>query len=715
MVSFLISTALSFVIYQLAAKAYISRDGYFITFGASSALVTPELARWLRRLFFVLLIGAALAFAIWLHRGLGVRNENLGLSTILGFFYGPLLAIWIDSLIAKPSEDSPSAGQYVAGAGLVLLFLVGSVGDQAGDLIQEYARRVNKISVAGAELSFAEKTADRRTLGGSLSLSGATPTYASSTGAIGLDYLDRLGNMIGRDVDYLDLFRASELQRDEATAKFAPWIEHDRLQAALQKKADDSRKILDVMKSAKAFAEKTIKPATTCLVGWYSITNDAASINRHMAGLADLFKRLPTLELGQRVNPLATEFVRQLFSIAQEAVNSVPRYVLADKCDDLLVQFCPEAFIEVSEQSLDDLGRKRPETKRRQQEDESMLITCLGTHEIAVRSDKSIPTFERLEQDLKPYLTQFVENRGWQARPYFALAYASILSQLGQNLAASAVLDDWIHMRSQRPGRPSPVWETAADWFDLRARSILVNFLEVWLRKEGTLAPIAVRDEHIANLDLIRADLKSRLAQVDFFRESSVATGARPTNSWQDQIKLDAKTRNPESCYSKDLHIDQWSLMFETYVTAELTYLGAVLEHPDYRERFSEQAATIAASLAGMDLSCIRRDPESERKLVHPRARTYYAQILDAFGNNAYQYSDTHRQSESASVRRERLTGAINAVEFGLNLIREVSRKERDRNGASFLERIKASDAVEIEEKLKATNRKLKRMVTENE
>ncbi|WLA39701.1 hypothetical protein QNJ95_43850 [Bradyrhizobium elkanii] len=469
------------------------------------------------------------------------------------------------------------------------------------------------------------------------------------------------------------------------------------------------------MKSAKAFAEKTIKPATTCLVGWYSITNDAASINRHMAGLADLFKRLPTLELGQRVNPLATEFVRQLFSIAQEAVNSVPRYVLADKCDDLLVQFCPEAFIEVSEQSLDDLGRKRPETKRRQQEDESMLITCLGTHEIAVRSDKSIPTFERLEQDLKPYLTQFVENRGWQARPYFALAYASILSQLGQNLAASAVLDDWIHMRSQRPGRPSPVWETAADWFDLRARSILVNFLEVWLRKEGTLAPIAVRDEHIANLDLIRADLKSRLAQVDFFRESSVATGARPTNSWQDQIKLDAKTRNPESCYSKDLHIDQWSLMFETYVTAELTYLGAVLEHPDYRERFSEQAATIAASLAGMDLSCIRRDPESERKLVHPRARTYYAQILDAFGNNAYQYSDTHRQSESASVRRERLTGAINAVEFGLNLIREVSRKERDRNGASFLERIKASDAVEIEEKLKATNRKLKRMVTENE
>ena len=155
--------------------------------------------------------------------------------------------------------------------------------------------------------------------------------------------------------------------------------------------------------------------------------------------------------------------------------------------------------------------------------------------------------------------------------------------------------------------------------------------------------------------------------------------------------------------------------MFETYVTAELTYLNAILTHPDYSARFAEQATRSAAALAGLNLSCIPRDPESERHLIHPRARTYYAQALDAFGNNAYLYSESRREFESANVRQGRIEGAIHAVEFGLNLIREVSRRARDRNGMSFLERIKASDAVEVEEKLKVTAGKLKRMMKESE
>jgi len=93
------------------------------------------------------------------------------------------------------------------------------------------------------------------------------------------------------------------------------------------------------------------------------------------------------------------------------------------------------------------------------------------------------------------------------------------------------------------------------------------------------------------------------------------------------------------------------------------------------------------------------------------RARTFYTQILNAYGTNAYRYSDAHKGSESETVRKQRLSQAIHAVEFGQNLISDVARKERDRNGSPFLKRIQASDAVEAEENLKATDRKLKKMM----
>ena len=209
MLPFLISSAIGFTVYQLAARALVSRDGSSLDFGDSSLQLSPNAATWLRRTIAVLLIGFGLWLIFWLHRPFGLRGENLGGPVLLGLVYGPFLAIWINSLVATPPDEGPSTGQYIAGAGLALFFLVGSVGNSAEQLIKEYARKINKISIGGAELSFAQKNSDKGSLGGSLSLSGVTPTYASSTGAIGLDYLDGLANMIKRDIEYLEVFGGS--------------------------------------------------------------------------------------------------------------------------------------------------------------------------------------------------------------------------------------------------------------------------------------------------------------------------------------------------------------------------------------------------------------------------------------------------------------------------------------------------------------------------
>ena len=629
MVSFLISSAIGFTIYQLAAWALLSEDRLFFRVGNSVINLAPEAATWLRRLLVVLLVGVGLTLVIWLHRPFAFPDDALGGAVILGFFYGPLLAIWINTLLAKPSKESPSIGQYVAGAGLALLFLVGSVGDQMGALILGYARQISKISFGGAELSFTQKSSEASTLGGPLSLSGNPPTYASSSGAIGLDYLGSLASMIERDIEYLKLFKKIELPEVQSKRSISGAV--NKSQEEIVERTQKIDGVLAVLGVAKSFAANTIEKPSACLVGWYSKTGDAESINRHIAGFANIFKRLPTIESGEPVDQLAEEFIKRSFLIAADAIASVPSYILADKCDDILEQFCPEAFTYTTQEKLDDLGHKSSRKQRERDKDSQKLTGCLRVLQSAIRRNEQIPIFDKLQGDIQPYLSGFVASRGWEARPYYALGYASILSQLGQDLAASALLDSWIQTRIQRP---TPVWDTAAEWFDVRARSILVNFLEIWLKKEGSSAPTAVRNEHIANLDSLRTDLKGYLSRVDFFRAMSGTIASPPPGRSEERFKLEDKLRSPASCSSRDQDIVSWRRLFETYVTAELSYLNAIMSHPDYADQFSEQATAVATTLAGMDLSCIPRGEDSD--LVHPRLGQGRSTLRSSTPSNAF-------------------------------------------------------------------------------
>jgi hypothetical protein len=695
---FLISSAFGFAVYELAVWVFVSDDRLFWKFGGSVVHLTPETATWLRRGLAVLLVGLTLSLGLLFHKPFLVREGVLSGEVILGFFYGPLLAVWINSLIAKPSTEAVGAGQYVAGVGLALLFLVGSVGSQTGDLIQEYAKKVSKIAIGGTEVTFDRSpSSDSNLLSGSLPLSGDPTTYASSSGAIGLEYLSQLHMMIDRDIKYLKIFAEIELDKDESRLKHVR-RDADRLQMSAE--IDDKKMkiaaVLAALDKAELFANETIKRPAACLVGWYSVTGDSGAVNKHLAKLADVFKRLPATESGQPVDELATEFVEVSFGIAADAVSSVPGLWLGDRCDDLLEQFCPKAFSHAKERALNDVGQ--PVGREKRIRDDSQLIPCIRQPQAAPRAD-SLPS--DLKDHLLSDLTSFVQKRGWEARPYFALGYASILSQLGQNQAASVVLDRWLNTRFTRPDQ---VWKTATDWFDVRARLILANFLEDWIKKEVSPVPTALRNEHIANLESVRSELRGHLQDIDFFHEIEATLDKQASEPLGERLK------EPMSCNSHDAYSDDWRRIFQSYVTGELTYLNALIAHPEYTEHFLERANSVATRLVGMDLSCIPRVPDAPSELVHPIARIFYAQILDAFGENAYRYSAIRWKSESAAVRQQRLSDGLQAVDFGLNLIGTIAQKDRERTGAAFLRRIAPSDAVDTEEKLKTTEKKLRKM-----
>jgi hypothetical protein len=687
---FLIASVLGFAIYQIVVWAFISDDGLLFMIRSSAVNLTPEDAAWLRRILAAALIGAALSAFTWLHLPFISTDDLRRGVVVLGFFFGPLLAIWINTLLAKPGDEPLSVGQYVGGIGLVLLFLVGSFGHPIGNLIKKYADRINKIGIGGAELVFTQKPADMNPLGGSLPLSGVAPTYASSTGAIGLDYLYRLDSMIERDRQYLVLFREMERRQDQAPRSFVDQAASDRFAQENQKKSAAADLLLGHLDEAKSFAEKTIKKPADCMIGWYSITGDTAPINRHLASFADIFRQLPTIESEPMISELAGDFVKESFLVGDEAVASVPSAFLADKCDDLLQQFCPDAFSNGNKPGLDYIGREQPIPQR--ERDNGRLASCLRQIKVALAKGDQHPTLKKLQDEIKPYVTGFVKDRGWDERPYFAVGYASILSDLGQRQAASALLDGWIQTRFVRPVH----WQLAADWFDLRTRTFLANFLEDWIIKEGSAAPTVLRDEHIANLEVVKADLKGRLQEVDFFKDISSAVAK------SSPAKLPERLKEPIACTSHDPDSDLWRRLFETYVTTELTYLNALMDHPHYDP---QRAMIVAAELINTDLSCI---PLLEKDFTYPRARTYYAQILDAYARNAFSYSAARRDLEDDDVRRTRFMEAAQAAQFGLNLIKEIAQKERVRTGARFLKRIEPSDAVETEERLRLTAARLK-------
>jgi hypothetical protein len=426
MAAFLLSAGFAFAIYQVLAFADIPRtrsafkaDPYFrpdpykiAVFGVEVHLDEAPLRR-ARRLLRLLIVIAVLFTILAIHQLVSPFDliSNQGPNIYLGFIFGPLLAIWVNNLIVHRATEELSRGQILAGIALLLLFLLGSVGNETAGLIRRYASSLKGLKIPGAELSFGEKPrkdySSNRVAGSSVS--------AGTSGSNGLNYLFQLSDLIQRDRDYLHLFRRS------------PTKQVSRL--------DD----------ADTFVKDVLRPIG-CLRSWSHETGDSGLTNKHLEALADSFRRMQTLntsalssaEQERRLTETGTSFVRNAISMSYDVLNSSDQPAVLKACALALNAYCPTVLPQPATTAPDPAGDIP----------QAIMLECLRDWQRDLSSNA--PRTDEQIARVKTAVQALAKDNGLNKNPYFAMGYSSIMAQLSCYPAAASIFEDWLDQQRIR-------------------------------------------------------------------------------------------------------------------------------------------------------------------------------------------------------------------------------------------------------------------------
>jgi len=153
---FVLSALFSFAIYEFMAYLEIPpRRGWF-RIGGINVNFSPTSAVWAHRALIALMLLTILIAALFVHERLfpmdAISRDKTNI--VLGFLFGPLFAIWLNSVFNHPPGTPLSRGLVLGGLGLILFCLIGSAGNQTGKLIQQLTRKIsgfNKPSKANED------------------------------------------------------------------------------------------------------------------------------------------------------------------------------------------------------------------------------------------------------------------------------------------------------------------------------------------------------------------------------------------------------------------------------------------------------------------------------------------------------------------------------------------------------------------------------------
>jgi len=632
---FVLSALFSFAIYEFMAYLEIPpRRGWF-RIGGINVNFSPTSAVWAHRALIALMLLTILIAALFVHERLfpmdAISRDKTNI--VLGFLFGPLFAIWLNSVFNHPPGTPLSRGLVLGGLGLILFCLIGSAGNQTGKLIQQLTRKISGFKGFGVEVSLSDPSRKRDSSQGALPLAGSknSSNFESNNGSAGLGYVSQLGEIVDRDRRYLrDLFGQSNWE------------------------------LMVHLNRAEDLSNFALGPPMQCFTGWLGATADATYVNDRLGLFLTTFRQVSTISDDERRRYVSRTFVHNLAIVASDIESFGVPQAVERACLPLLKIFCSDAV---------DRDNTIHEDKRQS------LMACL------TRSRQEDGPPSKAKEDavkaLSDKLSLFVADNALETRPYFAIAYASLLVQLGQYAAAVAVLDSWLDKQRKRLDGKSDIVE---GWFEIRVRSILAAYFEEWLLKQGTSAPRAYRNEHLENMGILRTNLQNVLFNVSF-----------PLTRKDDPFKP------PGPCTSTANHLLGLSQrLFASYVTTALTHIQNRLHHPDYKSDYLVQTDVDIEVLLSVDLSCLPKDPQPPLLI--------YAQILDAYALNMVQYVRATKDVISSDEKEDRLKIAARALAYGLEITNKPAEDElRRQRQVPFLERVAPSIWVSAQESLKQT------------
>lgn len=621
---FILSAGLSFLVYQILVYVDVPPRRSWFRIGNVNVTFDERSQKWARRLLKVLFTLAIVFGILFLHEVVAPFDQITRDKTniVLGFLFGPLFAIWLNAVFNHPPEKPLTRGLALGGIGLILFCLIGSAGNQTTRLIEQLTRKISGFKGFGVELSLSEPASKRDPSQGALPLSGSTGSnFESNSGSAGISYASQLVEIVRRDRSYLtDLF------------------------------GETSPQLLTQLDRAESLANLAVAPPMQCLSGWLEATADAVYVNSMLEPFVTAFRQVTTIETEEQRKRLSRMFIRHFARVASNIESFGPSPDVKKACLPLLQLICPT--------SLDN---------------HADLIACL------VHANREDGLGGKAEEDaiaaLSVKLSDFASDNALKTRPYFAIAHASLLAQLGQYAAAAAVFDDWLTKQQKRTG-PAP--NKVEQWFEIRTRSMFAAYFEEWLLKLGNSTPTAYRNEHLRNMDVLRGSLRDIL--------SASSTLLKETSGGLKQ---------PGPCTSSDKNLLLLRRLLGTYVTTELTHIQNRLHHWEYPKYYLETTDTDIERLARLDLSCLPSAPQAP-SLV-------YAQILDAYALNAVQYVKTKKDRLDSQEKSARIKRATSALAYALEITAKPAQDDLSTRTGPFLKRVSPSDWVSASESLKQT------------
>ncbi len=672
MTAFILSSAIAFALYELLALTQWPPARTEFHFYQGTITLTEAAAAIVLKSIRTLIVVVILLLVLTIHNftssaGVLAKYE---VNIVFGFVFGPLFAIWINSVVVHSAEEDLTRGQIFAAIALVLLFFLGAVGNETSGLIRQYARNLSSLKIAGTELSFTSNERNDRSRLNATGIAGTSATYVAG-GSQGLQNVAALDVIVQRDRDYL-------------TKVLAP--------KGTDVPAGD-------LERAGEFATASIAPPLSCLLSWFQQTGDSRPVDKYLTGYTDAFRQLEAINTQMnlpttvderkmqetRLNEITSDFVRNGLTMALDVALSTTQKDVLKACGKWFEVYCP------------------PDNKPAADKPDSgvPLQQCLRS-ELKQFADPSVwpktgkvgERIASLTTGLKEFVTPqgSVDTRGLEMLPYFAIGRASLMAQLGQHEAAAAILDGWLQRRAvenglaekQKAFTSNPILKIKDDWFALRVRAMLISYVEEWLGDKETNAASVVQTEHLENLRATRDGFKSRLLKADFFNE--LDKSCRP--------RCEPVFRRPAECNSDQPseRLALWRKLYSSYITMEYTYIHRALGHPDYQAKFAESVNDEARRLVNYDLSC---------GIDQPRPEVIYGQSLLGFVENALSYSRVRAGVDSEDAQIKRLDEAERAAKFGLEIVEAAAAEDQERTGKPYLERIAPSFAVQVQEQLK--------------
>jgi hypothetical protein len=627
---------------------------------------------------------------------------------MLGVAFGVLFGVLLNSFLLSSEEGKISTKGKALIALLLVILLLGAGGEQ---VLQEGARRVSKVSYAGAEISFAEPLrAQRGRQEGDPSATGfAFNSMSAYAPALPLEMFRDLPELIARDKAYV--VAAIELRQSKSKAAIRG-RGSPNTGAAAQSAAAKSNNLSGLDDAARV-ASTMIAPFGACELAMLEQSGDIEFVRNSLSILLPPLRDLasPTYEDADRFAAKAAtalgRLYRELFvhaydrfyppvstSAARHSQMRVARRP-GTGCQALAYILCSSQPWEDTRADIEKAFGARPKKEPNPNAWMEKLNVSGGDARLKQCHDDALKGSQSpFELGVRDDLKKFAAKRDSLNRPYVSMLVAGIFAQLGQHEAALAQIDDWLTRQTDT--------SEEASWLQARALNAINIITENWIRREGANASIVLREFHISRLERALEltdklfDLKAVMRKVTLQTAPSKAGFTRPppdsdqcTDKWVGKADSD------------DLY--PMSRLYYWYLTIYAYAAHHRLLHPEYAKYYSARAQEIVWDLLDTDLGCAFLWAPPQRALFRAETLRLYAFLQ-------YQDALATRALKPKGALETQLTNGLTAADLGIRMVRrhaDADREEKRKHDYStdaarppVLNRLAPTQAISLYESL---------------